>query len=77
MAQGKFSRASAVCPYYKAENQSMIYCEGITPGALIHNAFSLTYKKRAHQFKNDYCCSVWKKCPIAKMLVEKYKDADK
>lgn len=74
MARDKFTSASAICPYYRAENQNMIYCEGITRGALIHNAFSSSFNKLAKKYKEEYCCDNWKSCRIARMHDEKYNE---
>lgn len=58
----------AQCPFYRAEERNMIYCEGVEDNSSIHNAFAGS----AEKYKTRYCCGDWEKCRIAKMLWSKY-----
>ena len=53
----------AKCPYYKCENHSEIFCEGVQEGNCIHMAFSTGTQKRAYETK--FCRRVWGDCMIA------------
>ena len=57
----------AQCPFYRAEERNMIYCEGVEDNSSIHNAFAGS----AEKYKTRYCCGDWEKCRIAKMLWSK------
>ncbi len=58
----------AQCPFYRAEERNMIYCEGVEDNSSIHTAFAGS----AEKYKTRYCCGDWEKCRIAKMLWSKY-----
>lgn len=63
-----FVSYEALCPFYKAEDKNMIYCEGVAENSSIHNAFSGS----AARYKREYCCKNWESCLIAGMLGSKY-----
>lgn len=63
-----FVSFEAQCPFYKEEDRNIIYCEGVTEGSRIHNAFS----RGAEKYKKEFCCDRWKECMISKMLWAKY-----
>ena len=63
-----FVSFEAQCPFYREEDRNVIYCEGVTDGSRIHNAFS----RGAEKFKSEYCRDGWEKCTIAKMMWAKY-----
>ena len=65
-----YESSEAICPFYKAEDRNIIYCEGVQANSSIHNAFPGT----AAPWKDEYCCSStgWQRCMIAKMLWQKY-----
>ncbi|MGI5976171.1 MAG: hypothetical protein ACOX68_00545 [Candidatus Limivicinus sp.] len=63
-----FVSYEAQCPFYKAEDRNLIYCEGVEKNSSIHNAFSHS----AAAYKRHYCCGDWHSCLIAKMLWSKY-----
>ncbi|MBP3538710.1 MAG: hypothetical protein J6J62_02580 [Oscillospiraceae bacterium] len=58
----------AQCPFYRAEERNVIYCEGVEKNSAIHNAFAGS----AAEYKKRYCCAEWDSCLIAKMLWSKY-----
>jgi len=63
-----FVSYEAQCPFYKAEDKNIIYCEGVRENSSIHNAFPGS----AAAYKKEYCCDDWEKCIIAKALWSKY-----
>ena len=65
-----YESANAVCPYYRRHNAKMIKCEGLGNGITVDG-----WKDAERHIKNvcgDFLA--WKKCPVAKMLNEKYKN---
>lgn len=62
--------SEAICPFYKGENRSIIYCEGVQDNSSIQLAFPGSARK----YRNDYCCESagWKRCLIAQTLWRKY-----
>ena len=62
--------AFAICPYYKRNDRSMIYCEGVCSGCLLHLAFSSP--DQALAYRRQYCRNDWMHCRIADMLNRKY-----
>ena len=63
-----FVSYEAQCPFYKAEDRNIIYCEGVKDNSSIHNAFPGS----AAAYKKEYCCADWESCLIAKALWSKY-----
>ena len=63
-----FVSCEAQCPFYKAEDRNIIYCEGVKENSSIHNAFA----GNAAEYKKEFCCGDWKNCLIAKALWSKY-----
>lgn len=63
-----FVSYEAQCPFYKAEDKNIIYCEGVEETSSIHNAFPGS----AAKYKQRYCCDDWQSCMIAAMLWSKY-----
>lgn len=62
--------SQAECPFYKGEDEKVIYCEGPTKGSSIQLAFAGS----ADVYKRSYCYSTscWQKCLIAQALYAKY-----
>lgn len=58
--------AKALCPYYKHENPSVIYCDGVQDGSVLHLAFST--RAGAKEYKQSYCRKCYTKCKIYKLL---------
>lgn len=68
----KYNESSkSICPEYKHESASMIYCRGddLYDEATIHLAFSTRSNARKH--KQQYCKNCYKDCHIYKMLQAK------
>ena len=66
-----YNCAKAICPYYKQFKKQEIICEGIIDNTAIHIGFGNVHDLRRHVKK--YCCHYdYEKCPVAKMLTEKY-----
>ena len=63
-----FVSCEAQCPFYKAEDRNIIYCEGVKDNSSIHNAFP----GNAAEYKKEFCCDDWESCLIAKALWSKY-----
>lgn len=63
-----FVSYEAQCPFYKAEDRNIIYCEGVKDNSSIHNAFPGS----AAAYKKEFCCDNWEGCLIAKALWSKY-----
>lgn len=63
-----FVSYEAQCPFYKAEDKNIIYCEGVKDNSSIHNAFP----GNAAAYKKEFCCGDWESCLIAKALWSKY-----
>ena len=58
------------CPYYKGEEQQMLFCEGVQEGSAIHLAFDT--KPNLKDYKNNFCKRCYNKCLLAGMLNRKY-----
>lgn len=66
---GKHAVSSkAECPFYKAEDERVIYCEGVEKGATIQ----MVFPGSASHYKIRCCYNQWEKCMIAKALISKY-----
>ena len=61
--QHRVENAYVLCPYYKYESQSVIYCEGNEDDSSIHMAFSSSTQRK--QYEKQFCQQCWKDCLIA------------
>lgn len=69
-----YGEENVVCPFFKDWTSRTIRCENIFSIAVI-NDFESVSLKREHQER--YCCTFnYKKCLLAKMLLEKYAAED-
>lgn len=57
---------AAICPFYRMEETTKVYCKGAAEGELIIRSF----KKDAKPWKDQYCKAAWARCPVASMLFE-------
>lgn len=62
--------SQAECPFYKGEDEKVIYCEGPTKGSSIQ----VVFPGSADVYRRAYCYSTscWQKCLVAKALYAKY-----
>ena len=65
-----YESPEVVCPFYRGEDSSVIYCEGPTADATL----SLTFKRGVTRHKEDRCRCEWTKCPVARMLWAQHDD---
>ena len=68
-----YESADAVCPYYRKHSAKRIKCEGRGNGVTVKGW------KDADRHIRDVCGNfvMWKKCPIAKRLNEKWEGLQK
>ena len=59
-----------LCPFYKKEDLTKIYCEGTDDTNTIQLAFITKEKRRDYEIR--VCCKNFEDCLIASMLYEKY-----
>lgn len=64
----------ALCPFYSAEADQKIYCEGVQDGTSIHLAFGSKTDRKTYE--KEYCCADYIGCKICRMLYEKYEERD-
>lgn len=64
--------ASAICPFYKHETPSTIYCEGVEDMTVIHLAFA--DRSDCAAYKRRFCRTGYGDCLIMRMLARKEKD---
>lgn len=55
-----------MCPYYKHENPSVIYCDGVVDDSVTHLAFAS--RSVAMGYKTAFCRDRYEKCHIYRML---------
>ena len=60
-----------MCPFYRMENSTGIFCEGIGPKWTIHMS-KAGKGGSARGYKKRFCYDRWQGCPIAEMLQKKY-----
>ena len=59
------------CPYYKTNTSQVMYCEGLEDGMAVHLAFAT--HSQLIDYKGRFCRrSCWGKCPLAKILNQKW-----
>lgn len=62
------------CPFYKYEDQQLIYCEGVDDNTAIHLAFAS--KQELRDYRKDKCEGDYNSCLLCKMLYKKYYEGD-
>lgn len=65
-----YESSAAVCPFYKMEDTTDLFCDGFSPGMSINLNF--TSERAATRFKLRYCRHQWQNCPLAKTLTQCY-----
>ena len=68
MKSHRYASASVRCPYYKAQEAQIIYCNGIVDGHALHQAFASPIQRKL--FERMYCENEWERCPYAKIQDE-------
>lgn len=69
-----FVSKEVVCPFYRKETATAVFCEGVEEDTSIKLIFPSTQKKDEYRYR---CCKAWKsKCRIAQMLADKYKKTE-
>lgn len=58
--------SAALCPFYRMEEATKIYCRGVDEGALSIQS----WKSDCRAYKEKYCKAAWARCPVANMLFE-------
>lgn len=61
-----------VCPFYNGEEKNRLRCESVIEGATLHIVFPTPLDKAKHRNKVCSNNTESKKCPIFKMLCDKY-----
>jgi hypothetical protein len=67
-----YASKRVLCPYYLAETQQDIKCEGVEESASSRLSFKCREDKKSYQER--YCCNVWKDCRLADMLERKWEE---
>lgn len=73
MKSGRYASTKALCPYYKCQDAQKIYCTGLQPGHVVHQAFSTPRERKA--FCRLFCEDKWDCCPLSIGLNEKIEGA--
>lgn len=60
--------AKAICPFYRHEAPSVIYCDGAVEMTVLHLAFAS--RSDCTNYKKRYCCKDYFACRIMRMLAE-------
>lgn len=60
------------CPYYTAEQQRQLRCEGLTPGSRLSLYFN--GDRKMSEYKKTFCLKRWRSCRIVRMLDQKYEE---
>lgn len=68
----RYESSEAVCPFYKMESATTIWCEGLEAGGQVQ-IVSANAKKAARR-KARFCRRNWKQCYIAKILTQIYEE---
>lgn len=65
-----YSDTKVLCPYYKHENPSVIFCESPISNTVLHLAFANRTKAMEH--KNAFCRGCYEKCLLGRWISEYY-----
>lgn len=66
MKRGQYISKSALCPFYKREDQQMIICDGVYPNSSTHLAFGNA--SECLEYKRKHCRKDYNECEIYSML---------
>lgn len=66
----KYVSTEPLCPFYHAEDNAKIYCEGVDGKTSIHLAFKNVRELR--EYRGRFCDKDYKDCYIAKMHYKRY-----
>ena len=61
-----YMSSNAVCPFYREEASTAVYCEGTVEGSTLRLGFQSG--EAACSYKALHCRGRWRDCPIARML---------
>lgn len=66
----QYNDVQVVCPFFIAQQDRIIKCEGVND----NNTIVLKFKDTAslNEYKEQFCDSCYQKCRVCKMLGEKY-----
>lgn len=62
MKKGRYANSGVLCPFYKAQSRSEIYCLGPEKGSLLHIAFASPAARVNYQRK--YCGRGDRRAPV-------------
>lgn len=66
-----YESANAICPFYAAEKEMTIRCEGPEANSMTEVTFRSPGRKES--YKSRFCeCMEWRRCPLARGLWSKY-----
>ena len=68
----QYESSEALCPFYKMEEGSQIWCDG--PNECTHITLSFREHPDAVKHKKHFCRCFWTKCPLAVMNWSLYED---
>lgn len=72
MSAGKNRSDLVVCPYFSACEKQAMYCEGPEENSRIRLTFS--HPSRFVAYRKEFCEGDWKRCRIAQMNEDKWRD---
>lgn len=67
-----YESSEALCPFYKREEGSQIWCDG--PNGCTYIALSFREHHEADKHKKQFCRCFWTKCPLAIMNWSLFED---
>ena len=62
------------CPFYHGQKDTTVECEGAVENSTIKIVLSSRTARNGYQ--KDFCRRNWRKCMIARALLEKYEEGD-
>lgn len=68
MSGGSMWRSQVECPFYKRDDPTNIYCEGIAEDSWLIIRFR--FKAGRDQQMRIFCCEHYKNCEVYRMLLE-------
>lgn len=66
--------SKAICPFYRHEEVSVVYCDGVQDGSVVHLAFA--NRSDARCYKKSFCQKEYEHCYIYDMLIKVYEDGE-
>lgn len=73
----QYENKGIICPFYKCEEGTNIFCEGFCKSTRLHISFSNYATFKMHREVHCKSFDGWEKCPIFPVINKQYEGGEK